>query len=184
MDPIIEALNRYLSGLPELPQDLDDVAGAFGRSPREQNPAIAQELAGTTDKSSPAYKAALRRVERWRQGTRGVDRATLAGLAAAARRRLAAANVARVRRGGLHMRLGAVIRVSRVFKFHVMPADAGGVPRYQRVPPGGPLGRCLDAWTIGDEGEAADELLHAFFAAYWGNEEPCEVGEVVFCELR
>lgn len=49
----------------------DKLLNAYGSSS-----AFAADLAGTSDKKSPAYKAALRNVQRWRQGTRKPNRAT------------------------------------------------------------------------------------------------------------
>ena len=87
--------------------------------------------------------------------------------------------------GGLEMRLGADLRVSRQFRHHVMPADADGCPSFQVVPPSAALMQALGAWTRGDEEEAATNLLRAFFGAHWGHEwRPAEVGEIDMCQLR
>jgi len=49
----------------------DKLLDAYGSSA-----AFAADLAGTNDKKSNAYKAALRNVQRWRQGTRRPNKAT------------------------------------------------------------------------------------------------------------
>lgn len=51
------------------PRTARDIANLYGG-----NSAWATELAGTANKRSPEYKAALRRVQRWTKGTRSLDR--------------------------------------------------------------------------------------------------------------
>jgi len=59
----------------------------------------------------------------------------------------------RLRRDGLSMRVVALIRVSRVQKEAVMPADSGGAPRYQYID-GPDATPALDAWEAAYDGEA------------------------------
>lgn len=85
--------------------------------------------------------------------------------------------VALVWRRGALMALSAFIRVSTTYRFHRMPA-AGYVPIT------GPAMRpVLRLWLGGRFHDAAITLLRAFFVAYWGKSDPCDVGEVVDCEL-
>ena len=94
-----------------------------------------------------------------------------------------------LRRDGLFMRVVALIRVSRVQKEAVMPADSGGVPRYQYID-GQAATPALDAWEAAydEEGDYEDVdalLLAAFFEAYWGDPDPlAEDPEVIEVYLR
>jgi len=192
---------------PPTPTNLPGLVGFFGATPRAQNPAIARHLSGTPDGQLPpkgtaprrAYDAALRRVQRAR--TRGsfnaADQAKVVEEVAA---RLEAAHAQAVdrhvrrqlrqlRRDGLFMRVVALIRVSRVQKEAVMPADSGGVPRYQYIA-GQAATPALHAWEAAydEEGDYEDVdalLLAAFFQAYWGDPDPlAEDPEVIEVYLR
>jgi hypothetical protein len=192
---------------PRTPTDLPALVGFFGPTSRVQNPAIARHLSGTPDGQLPpkgtaprrAYDAALRRVQRAR--TRGsfndADQARVveevtsrieAAYAEAVSRHVRR-QLRRLRRDGLFMRIVALIRVSRVQKEAVMPADSGGVPRYQYIEGPGAT-PALDAWEAAYNGEGDYEdvdvlLLAAFFQAYWGDPDPLAEGpEVIEVYLR
>jgi hypothetical protein len=192
---------------PPAPTDLPALVGFFGATPRVQNPAIARHLSGTPDGQLPpkgaaprrAYDAALRRVQRAR--TRGsFNAADQARVVEEVTSRIEAAHaqavdrhvrrqLRRLRRDGLFMRIVALIRVSRVQKEAVMPADSGGVPRYQHID-GQAATPALDAWEAAydEEGDYEDVdalLLAAFFQAYWGDPDPLAEGpEVIEVYLR
>jgi hypothetical protein len=127
----------------------------------------------------------MRRVNRWRT-TAGERRRpgpdALAELRDPARRRLGG-EAGRVAGRGAWMRLTAWIRVSQRWELHTMPADAGGRPRFQHIA-GSLMAPAVNAWMDGDFDAAAGGLLTAFFTAYWGDANPCEVGEIVRVELR
>lgn len=53
---------------PRVGSDLESIAREFGATRREQNPNLARLLAGTDDRRSREYRAALRRVQRYRAG--------------------------------------------------------------------------------------------------------------------
>ena len=95
----------------------------------------------------------------------------------------------RLRRDGLFMRVVALIRVSRVQKEAVMPADWGEAPRYQYID-GQAATPALDTWEAAydEEGDYEDVdalLLAAFFQAYWGEPDPLAEGpEVIEVYLR
>jgi hypothetical protein len=183
---------------PPTPTDLPALVAFFGATPRAQNPAIARHLSGTPDGQLPpkgtvprrAYDAALRRVQRARaRGSfNAADQAKVVEEVAA---RLEVAHAEAVdrhvrlqlrqlRRDGLFMRIVALIRVSRVQKEAVMPADSGGVPRYQYID-GQAATPALDAWEAAydEEGDYEDVdalLLAAFFQGYWGDPDPLAEG--------
>jgi hypothetical protein len=156
---------------------------------------------GPTDEVVPrrAYDAALRRVQRAR--TRGsFNAADQARIVEEVTSRIEAAHAQAVnryvrrqlrqlRRDGLFMRIVALIRVSRVQKEAVMPADSGGVPRYQYIDGPGAT-PALEAWEAAYDGEGDYEdvdvaLLAAFFQAYWGDPDPLAEGpEVIEVYLR
>lgn len=187
------ALTRLLTGGRRQPESLEDVAGAFGDTPREQNSQLARAVAGlpatgrlpargTADRRR--YDAALRNVQRWRapegRQRRRPGRGVLPRLRRMARERLAGARLAHVRRTGLMMRLAAQIRVSQTWKHVTMPADAAGHARYQFIP-GPALGPTLDAWEAGDMAEAGALLLAAFFTAY---QLTADVGAISSVQLQ
>jgi hypothetical protein len=192
---------------PPVPTDLPALVGFFGATPRAQNPAIARLLSGTPDGQLPlkgtaprrAYDAALRRVQRAR--IRGsFNAADQSSVVEEVTSRIEAAHgeavdrnvrrqLRRLRRDGLFMRIVALIRVSRAQKEAVMPADSGGVPRYQYID-GQAATPALDAWEAAydEEGDYEDVdalLLAAFFQAYWGDPDPLAEGpEVIEVYLR
>lgn len=77
------------------------------------------------------------------------------------------ANIARARRNGLRMRIVVTgFRISRTRRgLTTMPAGAVGISRFVHIAPeaAGPI---MDLWEAGDQDQAADELLEAFFEAY------------------
>jgi len=164
---------------PPTPTDLPALGGFFEATPRVQNPAIARHLSGTPDGQLPpkgtaprrAYDAALRRVQRARiRGSFNAADQAKVGEEVAARLEAAHAQAVdryvrrqlrRLRRDGLFMRIVALIRLSRVQKEAVMPADSGGVPRYQYID--GPAATpALDAWEVAydDEGDYEGNRQH------------------------
>lgn len=181
MGIIYDALVRHLLAGQDF-GSLDTIADELGG-----NPGMAMEIAGTTDKRSREYRNALRRVQRWRRTTgerRRPDPAVVEQLGRAARRRaLGRTDIgAGVRRRGIDMRLGAYIRVSQLMRFHVMPADAGNRPRYVHIS-GRRMADVMAAFPAVDPTE--EELLAAFFGAYWGDDDPLEeIGTIVMCDIR
>jgi hypothetical protein len=89
----------------------------------------------------------------------------------------------RIGQRGAWMRLTAEIKVSQVWKTHTMPADAGGLPRFQYLP-GPAMGSAITAWMDGDLDGAGGQLLRAFFDQYWGDPEPAQTGRIIRVELR
>ena len=192
---------------PPTPTNLPALVGFFGATPRVQNPAIARHLSGTPAGQLPpkgtaprrAYDAALRRVQRARirgsfnaaDQVRVVEEVTsrIEAAHAEALDRHVRRQLRRLRRDGLFMRIVALIRVSRVQKEAVMPADSGGVPRYQYID-GQAATPALDAWEAAYDEEGDYEyvdalLLAAFFQAYWGDPDPlAEAPEVIEVYLR
>jgi hypothetical protein len=69
-----ELLNDELATFLATPQSrevtgtIDELAHLFGTTPRQQNPRMAAVIAGTGDKSTAEYKAAIRSVQRYRAG--------------------------------------------------------------------------------------------------------------------
>jgi hypothetical protein len=204
---IEEALSLLLIGRPRPPSTFNEVVEAFGDTSRTQNPAIARALTELSEGRLPrrgteqrrAYDSAMRRVHRYR--TTGVERrrpgpAVLAELRRLARRHLGAETADRVKRNGAWMRLTASIRVSDRWVIHTMPADVAGGARQPGQPRGSGMkprwqyldGRSMtsvvDRWMDGDFAGAAAELLEAFFRAYWGDPDPCEVGRIDNVELK
>lgn len=182
------ALDQFLIRQPRPTAGFDELAGAYGETQRQQNPAMAAALAGTTDKRSREYRREIRRFQGARRGR--VPKGTVDALRRIAAARMTAARVTQIRRRGLSMRLSASIKVSRVWKFHVMPADAGGRPQYWHLT-GGQLSRTLSAWQAGDRDEAGQILIDTFLKAYWeGADEnadappPAEIGQIDDVELR
>lgn len=120
-------------------------------------PAMAAAIAGTTDKRSREYRAALRNLQRYRQGTRRPSTRTLERMRRvstplARRRRLSD-----IRANGFTASLAALVRVSADERFRQIDA--------QYVPPEA-LGRFVDAAERGRWGAAADAFGAAFFNAY------------------
>ena len=189
-----EALSQLLIGRRRPPTTFNEVTDSFGDAPRRQNPAIARALSDTAagplpDKGSTGrrlYDNALRRVNRWR--TTAAERrrpspGDVAQLRHLARRHLGGETAGRVSSRGAWMRLTAWIRVSQKWELHTMPSDAGGKPRWQHITGAGmtpPVG----GWMEGEFDAAGAELLTAFFTAYWGDANPCEVGQILKVELR
>lgn len=206
-DALGELIMQGRPARPPTPTNLPALVGFFGATPRVQNPAIARHLSGTPDGQLPpkgtaprrAYDAALRRVQRARiRGSfNAADQATVVeevtsrieAAHAQAVSRHVRRQLRRLRRDGLFMRIVALIRVSRVQKEAVMPADSGGVPRYQYID-GQAATPALDAWEAAydEEGDYEDVdalLLAAFFQAYWGDPDPlAEDPEVIEVYLR
>lgn len=196
LSPIAKALSDLLHGRP--PTSLEGIAAIYGASPRTQNPAMAREMAGLAATGRlPArgtegrrhYETAMRNLQRYRASEgrqrRRPGSATLERLRAGAAARLTERNIERARDEGLMMRLRAWIKVSRKAQVSTMPADIGGSPRFQWIAPQ-LLGRTLVEFGRGEYEDAADELLGAFFLAYWGTEDPLAEApqEIVFCQLR
>jgi hypothetical protein len=170
------------------------VTDSFGDAPRRQNPGMARALTDTGGGPLPAkgstarrlYDNALRRVNRWRTTAaqrRRPSPGDLAQLRDLARRHLGGDTAGRVTSRGAWMRLTAWIRVSQRWELHTMPSDAAGKPRWQHIT-GTQMAAPVGGWMEGAFDAAGTELLTAFFAAYWGDPDPCEVGQILRVELR
>lgn len=191
MGIIDAALTAALAGRRTLPRSVREASSASGG-----NAPLARAMAGLEPtgklppKGSDAYKryrTALRNLERYQapegrqqRGTSGRGR-LLDQARRTATTLIAGANIGRARQAGLDMRLRASLRVSKVVRTHTMPADAGGKPRFVRIPAAGAR-PALDAWEAGDLDVAGAELLAAFFAAYWGDMP--EVTERDSCQVK
>lgn len=93
----------------------------------------------------------------------------------------AAQRIAELARAGIRIRVAASIKVSRVLKFHVMPAERGGRASY--VPLGGrQIAPILRRYNAGDTDGAGDALLARFFENY-GLAGDTEVGEVEWVDV-
>jgi hypothetical protein len=161
-DDLCEVLTDELAGgltdeltEPE-PADLERIASLYGATPREQNPLMAQVLAGTTDKSSREYRSAIRLVQRFR--TRGGEHRTpnpssLRRLAGVAR-----SGGTRRFRNGANVVIRGWIRVSKDLRRRTVAATIDA----ERITP------TLDAWRAGDPDRACDDFLEAFVDAYSG----------------
>lgn len=126
------------------------------------------------------YDTAMRRYQRYT--TTATERRKIVGdrlrsLLDGVGRVLAMPNVVRAQTGGVDMQLTASIKVSQTWKVHTMPV---GDPQHIG---GSLLGAALNAWVLGDMSRAGDELLRAFWIAYWGDPEPCELGDIDSCTV-
>lgn len=130
--------------------DFDAILDAYD----DDAPTMAAVLADTTDKRSLAYKAALRNVERWRQGTRTPNRASRVKLARAARH----AGTDKYR-DGMHVEYDGCVLVSkdcreRHVEFVIPEGPHPGVDGF------------LDAYDAADYGRCVGLFLAACRAAY------------------
>jgi hypothetical protein len=173
----------------QTPSTLDDAYSAAGTD-RGANGRLARSVAGIPQtgklppKGSPErrrYLNAQRNVERYRKGRR--PRAQLPRILEGARRLAAGDNIAALLRNGADMQIRARIKVSNNWRTHTMPADVGTGRRMQYVE--GQLFRlAVRQWQAGNMQAAGEEVLRAFFFAYWGTELPADVGAVEYVRLE
>lgn len=146
--------------LPEEPDELvaegfDVLAELFGSTPREQNPRIAAALAGTTDKRSHEYRAAIRNVQRYRRGERTPSERTTSVLAriVGERPRTAATEPYR---SGATVTLSGAMRVSKDVRRRSLTIEV----------PGEYTGEPCDLYDAGDTADAAEAFDVAVWDAY------------------
>ena len=147
------------------PTSVAGIVDLFGGG-KQGNSALAVELSGTTDKSSKAYKAALRNVERYNapagRQQRTPNAATQERLAKAAERKINADALAKIKAKGITVHLAGRVIVSPsgtrpdererdISGVYIAPEDVA--PMVDEL-----AGRHMNA--------AADEFNAAFFDAY------------------
>lgn len=182
------------------PSTLDDAYSAAGTD-RGSSGRLARELAGIPQtgklprRGSPErrrYDAAIRNVQRYRTtaGERRRPTRQLPGILQAARSLATGDNIAALLRSGAQMQIRARIKVSNTWRTHTMPADIGTGRRMQYVE--GQLFRlAVRQWQAGNMQAAGEEVLRAFFFAYWqgykdqpNTELPASVGAVEYVRLE
>lgn len=177
-DKLAQALGADVIG----PGDsIDELAEQFGDTTRQQNAGMAAALAGTADKTSKAYKAKLRSVQRWRKGTRKPSRGSLRQLGGIS-----------PRRGGPHVdrmrRRGAAVTING--QFDVKTGARGKKRRDRRTGPrkvttqlsAGELEPVLDAWERREDQEAASALIDAL-DTYFAGQGNLEIHNVLSLEI-
>lgn len=147
------------------PETVGRIARLWGPTARARNPQMAAFLAGTRERRSKAYLAAIRRVQRWTttaEERRRPGPKSLGDLQRLARRGMTLP----YRRRGADVRLTAWILISddcrhRTISAFIEPED---------------LTPSLDAFERGDTGEAAELFLDALGNAYGVGFQFCEEG--------
>lgn len=184
---IEEALEAVMLEPPPAPESLEQIAPYFGDTRAERTTAIYRAL------RDDELVRSRRTVERWfteaaqrrRPNPRALERLRVLARA----RQLAAFtdNGALLERRGARMRLQGQFRVSRVVYTTAQPADLAGRRRHAFID-GELLRATVARWRDGERSEAADELLHAFYRAYWEGWDgegdlPAEPVVIVECQL-
>lgn len=138
------------------------------------NPSLAMLISGTRDKKSNAYKAALRNVQRYRQGTRHPTRRTMQRLRDVVKEARVKDTAKRIRERGIRVsNLVADLRVSRdtrrrdVSDIELDDRDADAI---------------ADAIEAG-EWERAAEYFEAGFAEAYGMPDTTEIESIDVIEL-
>ncbi len=155
-----EALDVFLTGpdarLLADPQagDVSRIAGLFGASARTQNPALATELSGATDKRSAKYKAAIRTIQRWRSTT-ATERRRPSKRSVRRFPALVRAGKIRPFRGGGLVRISGLVRVSADERWRTVQGPMTGLQ----------LRPALHRWKVQDLAGAGAALERDFASA-------------------
>lgn len=175
---------------PSSTADLDELAAQLAPDapPRQRNPALAAALLGesrhTVDRSSRAYKAALRNVERWRRGETAPRAESRQRIAQAARSGTATRQ--RVRRAigdrgaGVGVQVFGTVRVSADVRRRREGLPTGD--RRQQIDHDA-LTPMVDAIARGEWGEAAAAFEMAFFDGLGIDPDQAEIEDVGDDEL-
>lgn len=145
------------------PATVTEAIEMFGGGKRGTS-ALAVELAGTSDKKSNAYKAALRNVERYRKGetgeggeTRKPGKAMREKLARIGEEQAKAGVERQMRSQGASIEASGTVRVSEDERDRELP---------ELYVPGEEMATILDAYHAGDYGAMAGEFTAAVMEAY------------------
>lgn len=146
------------------PQDFDEISLYYGRNAREQNPGIATVISGTTNKRSREYRAAIRKVQRWRTGENQPSARSLRQLAGPVSR---SAQAYAYRRGA-NVKVSGTVTISKDHRPRTITVI---IPEAAMAP-------ILTAWRTGDETGAGAR----FEAAFWGTYglEAAELDQITF----